>query len=51
MLILAAGGFLFASRRISMQDYCAANADCAGCRLRRVCKPAEENKAITDEKE
>jgi len=50
-LMLAAGGFLFASRRISMQNYCASNQDCTGCGLKRVCKPAEENKSKSDEKE
>jgi len=51
LLMLAAGGFLFASRRISLRNYCTSNPDCAGCGLRKVCKPAEDNKAKSDEKE
>jgi hypothetical protein len=49
LLLLAAGGFLFASRRVSLRNYCTSNTDCAGCGLKVVCKPAEENKVKPDE--
>jgi hypothetical protein len=49
--LLAAGGFLIASHRISRTDYCAADSNCAGCGLRRVCNPPEDYQAKTDEKE
>lgn len=49
LVLLAAGGFLFASRRVSFRNYCAANSDCAGCGLNRVCNPPEENKVKSDE--
>jgi hypothetical protein len=49
LFLLAAGGFLFASRRISFRNYCAANSDCADCGLNRVCNTPEENKVKSDE--
>lgn len=51
LLLLAAGGFLFASRRVTHGKYCAVNADCANCGLNSLCKPAEENKVESDEEE
>jgi hypothetical protein len=49
LFLLATGGFLFASRRVSLRSYCTSNANCAGCGLSRVCKPGEENKVKSDE--
>ena len=49
LFLLAAGGFLFASRRVSHGKYCAVNADCTNCGLNSLCKPAEENKVKSDE--
>jgi hypothetical protein len=49
--LLAAGGFLIASRRISLRDYCAADSNCTDCGLRGVCNPPEESITKTDEKE
>ena len=49
LLMLAAGGFLFATRRISFRNHCAATADCAACGLNRVCRPREEKKVKSDE--
>jgi hypothetical protein len=51
LLLMAAGGFLLASRRISLRNYCTSDPNCAGCGLKRVCRPVEENKAKSDEKE
>ncbi len=51
LVMLATGGFLIASRRVSMRDYCAADSNCAGCGLRRLCKQPEVNKVKTNEKE
>jgi hypothetical protein len=51
MLMLAAGGFLLAARRISLGSYCAAKANCTGCGLNRVCHPREEDEKKSDEKE
>jgi hypothetical protein len=49
--LLAAGGFLFASRRISLRNYCAAGSNCNGCGLNRVCHPQEKKKVKSYEKE
>jgi hypothetical protein len=49
LLLLAASGFLIASRRISLRNYCTANDNCASCGLRRVCNSPEENKVKPDE--
>jgi hypothetical protein len=49
LFLLATGGFLFASRRVSLHSYCTSNANCAGCGLNRVCKPPQENKVKSDE--
>jgi hypothetical protein len=51
LLMMAAGGFLMASRRISLRGYCTADPNCAGCGLKRVCKSVKENKVKSDEKE
>jgi hypothetical protein len=44
LLILASGGFLMTSRKISMRRFCAADAPCDGCELKGFCHPQEENK-------
>ena len=51
LLLMAAGGFLLASRRISLRNYCSSDPNCAACGLKKVCGPAEEKKAKSDEKE
>jgi hypothetical protein len=50
LFLLAVGGFLLASRRISFRNYCAADAECAACGLSQVCKTADEKTLRSDEK-
>jgi len=49
LFLLATGGFLFASRRVTLRSYCTSKTNCAGCGLSRVCKPGEEDKVKSDE--
>jgi hypothetical protein len=51
LMILAAGGFMVAYRKISLRDHCASSANCGSCGLRGVCHPREEEKTESDEKE
>jgi hypothetical protein len=51
LLMLAAGGFLFASRRISFRNYCTSIPGCVSCGLKGVCREAVDTKAKSDEKE
>ncbi len=50
LLMMAAGGFLFASGRISLRDACPADPDCNACGFNRICKRAETIKDRLDEK-
>jgi hypothetical protein len=43
-LILASGGFLMTSRKISLRHFCADDAPCAGCGLQRLCRPQDETR-------
>ncbi len=51
IILLAAGGFLIESRRVTLRSYCKDDSNCAGCGLKRVCNPPEANKSKADEKE
>ena len=44
LFLLAAGGYLLASRSISFRNDCNVDADCALCGLKRVCRKTDEKK-------
>jgi hypothetical protein len=42
-LILASVGFLVTSRKITLRQFCADDPACAGCGLKNLCRPQDEN--------